>query len=70
MNSLEEQLIDLQTRAAFQDDTIQSLSDTIAKQQQQLDQLTRMVKIINNQLKQFAPSDISDPADEPPPPHY
>ena len=70
MSSIEEQLIDLQTQVAFQDDTIQTLNDALSSQQIEIEKLTRMVKIINGQLKQFAPDQASSPSDEPPPPHY
>ncbi|OMH30228.1 SlyX family protein [Motiliproteus sp. MSK22-1] len=70
MTTPEERIIELETRQAFQDDTIEDLSNTIAKQQRQIDDLTQMVKIINKQMKTL-PQDMSaDSADEPPPPHY
>ncbi len=70
METSEARIIELETRLAFQDDTIQQLSDTLATQQQQLDNLTRMVKIINKQLKSL-PQDLGGGAgEEPPPPHY
>lgn len=70
MSSTEEQLIDLQTRIAFQDDSIQALSDALAHQQIEIERLTQMVKIINGQVKQMAPESGEGLADEPPPPHY
>ncbi len=70
MSSIEEQLIDLQTRVAFQDDTIQALNDALSHQQLELERLTRMVKINNEQIKQLAPDPSENQADEPPPPHY
>ena len=70
MSSIEEQLIDLQTQVAFQDDTIHALNDALSSQQIEIEKLTRMVKIINGQVKQFTPEQSSNPSDEPPPPHY
>ena len=70
MSSIEEQLIDLQTQVAFQEDTIQALNDALSHQQIEIERLTQMVKIINGQVKQMAPESSESPADEPPPPHY
>ena len=70
MNEIEEQLVDLQSRVAFQDDTIAALNDALADQQGQIERLERMLKILNEQLKQIAPGPAANPADEPPPPHY
>ncbi|MEH6471557.1 MAG: SlyX family protein [Halopseudomonas sp.] len=70
MSSVEEQLIDLQTRVAFQDDTIQALNEALSHQQLELERLTQMVKVLNAQLKQVVPESGANQADEPPPPHY
>ncbi len=70
MPTIEEQLIDLQTQVAFQDDTIQALNDALSHQQLELERLMQMVKIINGQVKQLAPEASESSADEPPPPHY
>lgn len=70
MSSIEEQLIDLQTRVAFQDDSIQALNDALSHQQLEIERLMRMVKLINGQVKQLAPESGDNPAHEPPPPHY
>ncbi len=70
MTQTEQQIIDLETRLAFQDDTIEQLSETIAKQQKQLEDLTRMVKIINKQIKSLPQELAGSAGDEPPPPHY
>lgn len=70
MNDYESRLIELETRLAFQDDSIQQLSDTIARQQQSIDQLTEMVKILNRQLKSLPTEMTADAGSEPPPPHY
>ncbi len=70
MSTSEEQIIELESRLAFQDDTIDQLSETLAKQQSQIDDLTRMVKIINKQLKTVGDGNGHSSAEEPPPPHY
>ncbi len=70
MTFSEEQIIELESRLAFQDDSIEQLSETVARQQRQIDDLTRMVKIINKQLKSTSQDSGPSTADEPPPPHY
>ncbi|MEH6625012.1 MAG: SlyX family protein [Motiliproteus sp.] len=70
MTASDEQIIELESRLAFQDDSIEQLSDTVARQQRQIDDLTQMVKIINKQLTSSSQDSGSGTADEPPPPHY
>ena len=64
-----EELIELQTRIAFQDGTIQELSDVIARQQRAIDTLQRDVEELRRQLRALQPSEVEGGA-EPPPPHY
>jgi len=66
-------LVDLQTRSAFQDQTINELNDVVASQQQQIDRLQLQVKSLSDRLNGLEESvDKSagiKPADEKPP-HY
>ncbi|MGI4838561.1 MAG: SlyX family protein [Janthinobacterium lividum] len=67
--SLESRVNDLESRLAFQDDTIQSLSDELIKQQRDIERLqARMAALIKRQEEsagQFEPGQ-----QEAPPPHY
>ena len=66
--TLSERIDVLETRLAFQDETIETLNKTITAQWQQIDALTRQLA----QLKELAretESNATDPANEPPP-HY
>lgn len=69
MNELEERINELESRLAFQDDTIQALNDTMVKQQQLLDLLERKVQLLvkghNELLEQWRTIE-----DNLPPPHY
>lgn len=69
MNDLETRINDLESRQAFQDDTIQALNITIVKQQQLIDLLERKVQLLikghNELLEQWR--EIEDNI---PPPHY
>ncbi len=69
MSNFEDRMIELESRLAFQDDSIQQLSDTLAVQQKKLDDLTLAVKMMNEQLKSLPEEMRADTADEAPP-HY
>ncbi|BAN50166.1 SlyX family protein [Metapseudomonas resinovorans] len=67
--SLETRIADLESRLAFQDDTIQALNDVLVEQQRVVDrlqlQLAALAKRQEELLSQYGPGD-----DEAPPPHY
>jgi SlyX protein len=58
----------LETRLAFQDQTIEDLNATITEQWRVIDALTRRLTVLEEQVR--AGSYIADPRTEPPPPHY
>ncbi len=66
----QQRLDDLESRLAFQEDTLDKMSDVMAHQSLEIDKLTRMVKHLNQQVKTLGPDNISAPEDEAPPPHY
>jgi SlyX protein len=68
MRALSERIDVLETRAAFQDETIETLNKTITEQWQQIDALTRHVAILSERL-QGAETHARGAANEPPP-HY
>jgi len=66
----EDRFIDLETRLAYQDEAIRSLSDTVARQQKQLDQLEGLTRQLLERVKSLnEPVFKGTPADEVPP-HY
>lgn len=67
---LEERLTEIESRVAFQDDTIQQLNDVIVRQQQDIEQLTEELQLLKQQMQALAPSLVVDQAQETPPPHY
>jgi SlyX protein len=67
---MEDRLIEVETRLAFQDDTLQALNDVVAHQQQEIDLLRREIEALKAQLKAMAPSLVASRTEESPPPHY
>lgn len=68
MTDLIERLEALETRIAFQDQTIEELNATITAQWRVIDSLTRKLATLEEQVR--SGTHIADPSTEPPPPHY
>lgn len=66
---MEERLIDLETRLAFQEDAIQELNTVVADQQRLITTLRLELDGLKARLRELTPSPIDGGA-EPPPPHY
>jgi SlyX protein len=66
----DERLIDIESRIAFFEDAQQQLSGVIARQEKELEHLTRRVQDLEAHLRQVLPSLVGDIDKEPPPPHY
>jgi len=67
--SLEQRINELESKTAFQDDAITALNDALAHQQQTIRQLQRSMEKLIEQINEDRDQQ-SDPANEPPPPHY
>jgi SlyX protein len=68
MTDIAERLEALETRIAFQDQTIEELNATITAQWRQIDVLTRKLETVEEQVRSGV--QIADPSTEQPPPHY
>ena len=66
--TLSERIDVLETRLTFQDETIETLNQTITAQWKQIDALTRQIAALNERLQQ-AEAQAPAPANERPP-HY
>ena len=64
-----ERIDELESRQAFQEDTIASLNEALVAQQQRLAHLEKMVELLVERYREVAPDAVS-PEEEPPPPHY
>ena len=67
---MENKIIDLQSKLAFQDETINDLNEVITDQQNQLDQLREDVRLLNLRIASVAEASNVADEKEPPPPHY
>lgn len=54
MSDIEEQLIDVQTRVAYQEDTLAQLNDVITKQDAEIVQLKQQVRLLAQRLDELA----------------
>jgi SlyX protein len=68
LKALSERIDLLESRLAFQDDTIETLNKTVTEQWTKIDALTRQLVGLRERL-QDAESQMPRPANEPPP-HY
>ena len=67
--SHEGRLDELESRQAFQEDTIASLNEALVAQQQRIAYLEKMVELLIERYREAVPDAVA-PGDEPPPPHY
>lgn len=67
---LAKRLDELETRIAFQDDLINTLSEQVARQELDIRELWEAKKQLNTQLKEVSSSNIRKEEEETPPPHY
>ncbi|WP_166252183.1 SlyX family protein [Marinobacter salicampi] len=70
LHDLEARMDELETRLAFQDDLITTLSDQIAQQEMDLRKLWEAKQLLRKQLSEVSPSNIRGEDEEAPPPHY
>lgn len=68
MNDIGPRMEAIETKLAFQEDTLQQLHDALVAQQTRIDQLEAMLEAIAEQ--QSRRDDDSPVFPEPPPPHY
>ncbi|MDB6145458.1 MAG: hypothetical protein JWP80_4502 [Pseudomonas sp.] len=67
--SLEQRITELESRQAFQDDTIQSLNDVLVTQQRTVERLQlQMAALLKRQEEMGSQFDTFE--EEAPPPHY
>lgn len=72
MSDFEEQLIDLQTRVAYQEDTLTQLNDVITRQDAELVQLKQQLRLMAQRLDELSsnPAQTDGEVVDERPPHY
>ena len=66
---MEERLIELETRIAFQEGTLAELNEVIIEQRGMIERLRSEMELLRERMRALNPSPIDGGA-EPPPPHY
>jgi len=67
---IEEGIIELQTKYAYQEDLLQTLNDIVTAQQAELAMLKDEMKRMRESLSGMMGSQLARPDEEVPPPHY
>ncbi|AEC16951.1 SlyX [Gallibacterium anatis] len=61
---------ELETKVAFQENTIEQLNQALIEQQFIIDKMQLQLRYLAQKLKDMQPSNIATQAEETPPPHY
>jgi len=67
---MNDQIIELETRIAYQDHLIGELNEVVTRQQQQIDRIEQQLDRLQRALKHSGGSGLARPDEEVPPPHY
>ncbi len=67
---IDRRLVELETRLAFQEQALTELSDALAASRIETTRNAELLRLALDDLKQARGTLDSDPAEEPPPPHY
>lgn len=62
-------LTEIETKLAFAEDLLDTLNQTVVRQQDQIDSLQRQLRLLNDRLKDARPDESRTPRDDIPP-HY
>lgn len=66
---MEERLNELEAKLAFAEDLIETLNQTVIRQQGQIDSIQQQIRLLHQQLQDALPDTARTPRDEIPP-HY
>lgn len=68
--TLEQRLIELETRLSFQEQALAELSEALAASRKEAARTAELLERVMDELRQPRGDLYPDPASEPPPPHY
>lgn len=66
---MEQRLNELEAKLAFAEDLIETLNQTVIRQQGQIDLMQQQLRLLHQQLQEALPGEARTPRDEIPP-HY
>ncbi|EKO3667468.1 SlyX family protein [Vibrio metschnikovii] len=67
---LQQRIDDLECKLAFQEQTIDELNAALTQQQLLINKMQDQMKYVVGKMKNMDTSNLADPANETPPPHY
>ncbi|MHA2689009.1 SlyX family protein [Vibrio harveyi] len=70
IQQLEARINDLECQLAFQEQTIEDLNSALSQQQLQITKMLDQMKYVVGKVKNMDSSNLADPSEETPPPHY
>ncbi|MCG3727184.1 SlyX family protein [Vibrio cincinnatiensis] len=70
ITQLQKRVEDLECQLAFQEQTIDELNEALAQQQLVISKMQDQMKYVVGKMKNMDSSNLADPANETPPPHY
>ncbi|WP_261816517.1 SlyX family protein [Vibrio gallicus] len=65
-----QQIDDMECKIAFQEQTIDELNEALSQQQVQISKMEQQMRHIVGKVKNMETSNLADPSEETPPPHY
>lgn len=66
----EQRIIDIESKIAFQEETLQVLNDVICEQQKQIDKLVATCKLLDERINDLLVASSDAQASDEPPPHF
>ena len=69
-DALERRLVELETRLAFQEHSLNEMSEALADARAENERTARLLRHMVEELGKVRTALYEDPASEPPPPHY
>ncbi|MDA9556763.1 SlyX family protein [Vibrio sp.] len=70
LEQLEHKINDLECQLAFQEETIDTLNNALSQQQLTMNKMQEQMRFMVGKLKSLNTSNLADPSEETPPPHY
>jgi SlyX protein len=67
---MNDRIVELETKVAFQEQALGELSDALARQQKQIEAMEKAIRELRLQFTAAIPSIIANASEETPPPHY